>query len=229
VSTPYPGFVSPIPAGTTFLRIDQGVDYDAPAPCVAVYSGTVSHVSPVGSFAGGTGQAVYITLDKAVTVNGHTYSQVYYAERAPLVQQGSSVFAGQAVMASGTNELGFASGNSPACGLVGGLGAGTQPTVCGQDFYDFVQALQSQLVPLPPPPGGGALPPPGSQPQGAGGIFVPFAPPPDAVLGSVPTHATRAWSHLMRQLGVTLPSAARAGRLVSRRMLPAVTIRRRRQ
>jgi len=74
-------------------------------------------------------------------------------------------------------------------------------------------------------PGSTATPHPAGPP---GSIFSPFPDEATPVLtGTVPAHVTRAWSHMIRQLGVTLPSAARAGRLVSRRMLPAVAIRRR--
>lgn len=132
-----PGWVSPVGKGASFERIDQGVDWSQAAPYVAVANGRVSAISR--GWHGGTGIGVYITLDKPITVNGRTYSQVYYAELQPLVRVGQRVRAGQPVAAGGAGELGFASNNGPVAPLAGGLGAGTQESVAGHDFLDLAQ------------------------------------------------------------------------------------------
>jgi len=143
-------YSSPVSASAQFERVDQGVDYLQSSPYRAVAAGTITHTSPPGSWAGGTGEAVYEHLDQPVTVDGRTYSDVYYAEEHPLVQQGQRVRAGDPVMEGGGSELGFARGTSPAAPLVGGLGAGTQATQAGQDFLAFVRGGGSAQPGLPP-------------------------------------------------------------------------------
>lgn len=138
----------------TFLRVDQGVDYDTPDVARAIASGTVSRVS-AKSFAGGTGDVVYVTLDKPVTIGGRTYTQIYYAERTPLVKAGDRIQMGDPVMQGGSNEIGFANANHPAGMLKGGLGAGTQPTQAGQDFLSFVKSAPTMQT---SPPAGPAAP-----------------------------------------------------------------------
>ena len=134
---PKPIVVDPVTSGAQFERIDQGVDYSQTKDYVAVAAGTVYDVCH-GCFVGGSDTAVYIKLNQPVTINGHTYQDVYYAETTPLVKQGQTVTAGEAIAAGGAAELGFASGDSPAAPLVGGLGAGTQPTQAGRDFYALI-------------------------------------------------------------------------------------------
>lgn len=152
----YPGFVSPVTARARFLRIDQGVDWDSPDTVRAVGDGHIVRVAPPGSIAGGTGQIVVQQLARPVTVNGHTYDQVYYSERTPLVQVPQQVAPGSPVMAAGSNEIGFARNGRVAAPLVGGLGAGTKATIEGRDFYDFVLALQHPPATVPTPtPGTG--------------------------------------------------------------------------
>ena len=142
--------------GGQFARVDQGVDWQEGSPYRSVGAGVVTRVAP-RSFAGGTGDAVYITLDHPVTVNGRTYRQVYYAEQSPLVHLGQRVAAGQPVMRGGGAELGFASGNAPAAALVGGLGRGTQQTTPGQDFLAFTRGGGSSAGVAPPSPQVGLL------------------------------------------------------------------------
>lgn len=167
VESAYTGLVSPVSTRSRFLRIDQGVDWDTPDNVVAVGDGRIVRVAPPGSIAGGTGQIVVEQLDQAVTINGHTYSQVYYSERTPLVKLGQRVSAGSAVMAPGSNEIGFARNGYVAAPLVGGLGAGTQPTIEGRDFYAFVSALTHATAPPPVPPVGTSPPERASHAPGA--------------------------------------------------------------
>lgn len=138
------GKVSPVGRGSQFLRVDQGVDWDARGgDVVAVGSGTVYHVSDTGP--GGTfGYVIYQRLDVAVSVGGNYYDAVYYAEQPPLVTVGR-VHAGQAVMQAGTNEIGFACGDAPCGPLVGGLGAGTQAVQEGCDFGYLAAALGAPM------------------------------------------------------------------------------------
>jgi len=82
---------------------------------------------------------VYYQLDHPVTVDGRTYHQAYVAETNPLVQPGDKVKAGQPIAGGGGAELGFLINGQPPP-LVGGLGAGTQPTQGGKDFLAFVHA-----------------------------------------------------------------------------------------
>lgn len=126
------GVVSPIGKNASFERVDQGVDWMQAEPYVAVANGRVTAITR--GWHGGTGIGVYITLDHPITVNGRTYSQVYYAELRPLVKVGQRVRAGQPVVAGGAGELGFAANNGPVAPLTGGLGAGTQASVAGHDF-----------------------------------------------------------------------------------------------
>jgi hypothetical protein len=129
--------VSPIGKNAQYERVDQGVDWSQPEPYVAVADGKVTAISR--GWHGGTGIGVYITLDHPITVNGRTYDQVYYAELRPLVRVGERVHAGQAVVAGGAGELGFAANNGPVAPLAGGFGAGTQSSVAGHDFLDLAQ------------------------------------------------------------------------------------------
>lgn len=148
LSAGIPGAVwyPPVQSSTSsFERIDQGVDWSSTKPYTAIGSGTVYAVT--SGFAGGTGTAVYIQLDHPIKWNGQTFSQVYYAETTPLVAQGQRVQVGEPVTGPGAAELGFANGTAPAAPLVGGLGAGTQPSSQGNAFYDFVQSLSGKSFP----------------------------------------------------------------------------------
>lgn len=113
---PYP---SPVPGGT-YEGIDQGIDFSAPdgAYARAIAPGWVSKVSPRGSWAGGTGAAVYETLAQPILAGLRTYPQVYYAEEdpAPGVGKGSVLSTGDPVLvfSAEQSEIGFASGNEPA-------------------------------------------------------------------------------------------------------------------
>ena len=125
-------------------RIDQGVDITSSSPFVAVASGTVVHIDP--NFYNGT-PAVYVKLDKPVTVNGRTYRAVYYSETPALVHVGQHVQAGQAVIGPGVSEIGFAQrfgvGWLPAAH---GQYTEGRPTVAGGDF---LTAFKGGAAPLP--------------------------------------------------------------------------------
>lgn len=143
--------VSPIRKGATFERVDQGVDWSQAEPYVAIADGKVTAISR--GWHGGTGIGVYITLDHPITVNGRTYDQVYYAELRPLVKVGQRVHAGEAVVAGGAGELGFAHNNGPVAPLTGGFGAGTQSSVAGHDFLDLAQGDKHVEIGTAPPVG----------------------------------------------------------------------------
>lgn len=119
-----------------FARVDQGVDFVASTPVKALVPGRV--VSITKGMAGGTGHIIKVMLDHPVTVNGRTYYGIYYSEQSPLVKVGQHLRAGMAVMGAGGNEIGFLDQHMQMPPLVGGLGAGTQPSVGGQDFYAWL-------------------------------------------------------------------------------------------
>lgn len=156
---PSGGYVNPVPPGSTYERIDQGVDTITTLPVRAPVPGTIFKVSPAGSWAGGTGEAAYERFDKPLAVNGRTYYGGYFAEEHPLVPEGAHVTAGQPVLAAGGNELGFLVGPSlqlPA--LIGGKGAGTQETQAGRDFASFLRALGFSAIPSRIPAASGVKP-----------------------------------------------------------------------
>lgn len=135
-----PQVVNPVDPSGKFARVDQGVDWEQNVPYKALGDGVVY---AIGGFARGEGvashTAIYIRLDHPIRVNGRVYDEVYYAESAPLVKVGDRVKAGQAVMAAGGSEIGFANGEIPMAPLVGGLGGGTQASMEGHDFLDLIQ------------------------------------------------------------------------------------------
>jgi transglycosylase-like protein with SLT domain len=139
---PFPGTVVGT-SGLQFERIDQGVDYVSSSPYQALAAGTVVYVDP--NFWQGT-PAVYVRLDSPITVNGHRYGEMYYAETPALVQVGQRVLPGQAVIGPGAAEIGFAKGNLPAAHAVYHEGDQTTP---GSDFYSYATAGH---------PGGGSAP-----------------------------------------------------------------------
>jgi hypothetical protein len=150
----------PVP-DSSFARVDQGTDYVSREPVRALADGVI--VSHGGGMAGGTGDIIRQRFDHPVQVRGRTYYGAYYSEQQPLVQPGQHVKAGEPVMAAGSNEVGFLVGPNLAMPpLVGGLGAGTQPTQPGQDFEATVAGLGG------PGPGGrqGARLLPGTVPAG---------------------------------------------------------------
>lgn len=122
--------------GLKFARVDQGVDFVASRPVPAFAPGHV--VSITGGMAGGTGHIIKVRLDHPITVNGHTYYGIYYSEQTPLVHVGQRVGQGTLVMAAGGNEIGFLDQNMQMPPLIGGLGAGTQPSIGGRDFYTWL-------------------------------------------------------------------------------------------
>lgn len=132
------GFVNPVP-NSSYARVDQGADYVSRGPVLAIGGGVITSVG--GGMAGGTGTIIKEQLSSPITVNGHTYTGVYYSEEVALVKQGQKVMAGMPVMGPGGNELGFLDAGGSLTTLVGGLGAGTKPTQFGQDFASFVAFL----------------------------------------------------------------------------------------
>jgi hypothetical protein len=147
-----PIFPSPVPQGTR-EGIDQGYDWSAPigSGIYAVAPGVISHISPPGSWAGGTGEAAYETLTTPVSIGGRSYPQVYYAEEHPLVHEGQYVNTGQqiSVFQKDQSEIGFARGNQPASPRA----YGNKWTQAGQDFaaaLGFVDMPPDSSKPPPP-------------------------------------------------------------------------------
>jgi hypothetical protein len=131
------------PGGLLFERIDQGVDYVSSSPYQALAAGTVVHIDP--NFWQGT-PAVYEKLDSPITVGGHVYDEIYYAETPALVHVGQRLLPGQSVIGPGAAELGFAKGELPAAHSIYHEG---DQTPAGQDFYTYATAGN---------PGGGSSP-----------------------------------------------------------------------
>ena len=141
-------WVDPVP-GAGFERIDQGVDYIARTPVRAITGGKIVAIHP---FAQGEGVASHTQVvekfDKPIKVGANTYYGGYYAEETPLVKPGQKVKAGDPVMKAGSDEIGFLVGSGLAMPpLVGGLGAGTQPTQPGKDYAGIVTALGGPKAP----------------------------------------------------------------------------------
>jgi len=140
----------PFPLSSRFLGPDQGVDFFSTQTVKTMAAGRVYHISPPGAFGPGTEGAVYVHLDKPVSIHGRSYQNVYYAERAPLVQEGDRVSVGQPIMAAGLNELGFASDDQRHPRPKGPLnvvpatashGRYTKPTTEGYDFLDWLHRI----------------------------------------------------------------------------------------
>lgn len=143
-----PNIADPVP-GASFERIDQGVDYIAKKPVTALVGGTITDITP---FATGEGVASHTAViekfDAPVTYGGRTYYGGYYAEEKPLVKKGQKVKAGQKVMASGSDEIGFMVNKGTTFPpLIGGVGAGTQPTEAGKDYAAVVTTVGGPSVP----------------------------------------------------------------------------------
>ena len=139
--------VSAIPfaasTGLAFGRVDQGVDVTSSSPFTALAAGTVAYVDP--NFWQGT-PAVYEKLDAPIVVDGRAYDEIYYSETRALVQVGQRLVPGQAVIAPGSAEIGFASGELPAAHAIYHEG---DATLAGHDFYTYLTAGN---------PGGGSTP-----------------------------------------------------------------------
>lgn len=127
-----------VPAGSKYLRSDQGIDFLSPGPVRAIAAGVVSAIS--SGWQGGSGKGVYVTFDTPVTVYGRSYSQMYSAESVPLVKVGQKVGAGDPIASPGSVEVGF--WPSP---LVGGTGAGTKVNLQALDFGSFLSGLGLKL------------------------------------------------------------------------------------
>jgi Transglycosylase SLT domain len=121
-------------AGVQIGRIDQGVDLTSGHPYPALAPGRVVHIDP--DFWQGT-PAVYEKLDMPVSVNGHTYDEIYYSETRALVRVGQRLAVGEPVIAAGSVEIGFARGDLPAA-----HGTYTEgvPTEEGSDFFTYLTA-----------------------------------------------------------------------------------------
>jgi hypothetical protein len=121
-------------AGLQIGRIDQGVDLTSGRPYAALAPGRVVYIDP--NFWRGT-PAVYEKLDVPVSINGHTYDEIYYSETSALVRVGQRLAAGDPVIAPGAAELGFARGDLPAA-----HGTYTEgvPTQDGSDFFTYLTA-----------------------------------------------------------------------------------------
>lgn len=156
--------VSPVPPNAQFQRVDQGIDFNSPTAILAPVSGTVTNIT--SGWSGGTGKGTYLTFDHPVTVNGRTYTQFYTAETTPLVSVGSHVSAGTPLASQGATEIGF--WPSP---LIGGTGAGTQPTQQAVDFGTWIQGLGASVGSLPAPVN------PGQTTLGSSGLFSPTGAP----------------------------------------------------
>ncbi|HJU36173.1 MAG TPA: lytic murein transglycosylase [Gaiellaceae bacterium] len=120
--------------GLQFERIDQGVDYVSSTPYQAFASGTVVHIDP--NFWQGT-PAVYEKLDSPISVGGHVYDEIYYAETPSLVHTGQRLLPGQAVIGPGAAEIGFAKDELPAAHSIYHEG---DQTPAGHDFYAYATA-----------------------------------------------------------------------------------------
>lgn len=135
------------PVTGSFERVDQGVDFMATKLVRAVGDGVITSITK--GMAGGTGDIIKEKLFKPININGRKYTGVYYSEETPLVKQGQRVSAGMNVMGSGGNELGFLDASGHMAPLVGGLGAGTQPTQMGSDFLALLHALGNSHAAVP--------------------------------------------------------------------------------
>jgi hypothetical protein len=124
----------PVTAGLQLGRIDQGVDLTSSRPFAALAPGTVTYIDP--DFWQGT-PAVYEKLDTPVWVGANSYDEIYYSETKALVHVGQQLLPGQAVIAPGSAEIGFARGDLPAAH---GLYHEGVPTQAGRDFYSYVTA-----------------------------------------------------------------------------------------
>lgn len=151
-SGPAPGQQSMTdPVHGSFARIDQGVDYVADKPVRALVPGTIIDVR--SDMAAPNPTRIIEKFDQPIKIGSHTYYGGYYSEEQAMVNPGQHVSAGQDIMESGSNELGFlVGGNLQMPPLVGGVGAGTQPTLEGQQYAQLVAALGG-----PAQPGGGGI------------------------------------------------------------------------
>lgn len=158
------GCVAPCRNDLQYLRNDQGLDVVSKHDFLALKAGTVGKFSH--GWSGGTGIGLYLTFDEPVKVLGTTYKQQYIAEGKPIVSEGDHVRAGKHLVQPASVEFGF--WPSP---LVGGKGAGSQPT---QQSYDWAWTLRQLGIDVPDSAlgpnlgkgggGGGGGPGPGPQP-----------------------------------------------------------------
>jgi hypothetical protein len=162
-------FSIPYGSSANVGRIDQGVDISQKRPFSAVAAGTIVYIDP--NFYKGT-PAVYERLDQPITVNGRTYTEVYYAETAALVKVGQHVTPGELVTAGGDAEIGFASGNLPAGHAQHIAGGDATVTTAGKDFSTFLRDIGSGVAVAVGPDLGSAAKSVGN--AISGGIFGPL-------------------------------------------------------
>lgn len=142
-----PNIADPVPSAG-FERIDQGVDYIAKSPVRALVGGTITDIVP---FATGEGVASHTAIiekfDAPVSYGGRLYYGGYYAEETPKVKKGQHIQAGQEVMNPGSDEIGFmVNKGTQFPPLIGGTGAGTQPTAAGKDYAAVVTSVGGPKV-----------------------------------------------------------------------------------
>ena len=139
----YAGYVNPIPKGSKFERLDQGVDYRTPVGSNIPALGNAKIVR-VSNDAGGFGKAIYYQL-----LDGPQKGKYVYVGHAdPLAQAGQYLRAGQAVARSravpfgnaagtpGHIEIGWASGPyGPASPLT------ETANPYSQSFFNLIQSL----------------------------------------------------------------------------------------
>jgi hypothetical protein len=115
-----------------YFTVDTAVRHEG--PIFAIGASRVTKVDPPGP--GGAWQglgAMYLDLDRPITVNGRRYKRWYTAEAGyyePYLRVGSRVYAGQQVAftKSGWQETGFNAGQSLS---------GDKKSREGYDFRDF--------------------------------------------------------------------------------------------
>lgn len=139
----YAGYVNPIPKGSVFERLDQGVDYRTPVGSNIPVIGN-AQVVRVSNDAGGFGKAIYYKL-----LDGPQKGKyVYVGHATPMARAGQYLRAGQTVAQSrqvpfgnaagtpGHIETGWASG---PYGPASPLTESANPYSTG--FYNFIRGL----------------------------------------------------------------------------------------
>jgi hypothetical protein len=137
----------PFPISACTGGIDQGVDCNPGSAVRAIGNGQIYYHCEGSCFGGG--DSLYEHLDYPARINGRTYYNIYYAEQNSLVVSGD-LYAGQPVMATGLDEVGFADKSGKhkpqgpdikGCCTPNGRRY-TLPTKEGHDFYDFLGKIQ---------------------------------------------------------------------------------------
>jgi len=147
-----PNIADPVP-DAKFGRIDQGVDYVSASNVRALVAGKITGIVPFATGEGVASEtAIMEKFDAPVSYGGRTYYGGYYAEEKPLVSQGQHVQAGQQIMGSGSDEIGFlVNQGTQFPQLIGTKGSGTLPSPEGRDYAGMVAGIGG-----PQPPAGSA-------------------------------------------------------------------------